>query len=593
MIVVHVTPEAVGKIGGIGAVVDGLSTADAYADRVSRTILLGPLFSTDGPVNLRLGPTGRVRYSSLDEIEGPPWREKFRPIEKTYDVGIIYGTRWLTDACTGKQVEAEVLLIDVFHANKDRLNLFKGELFDKFDVPSAQFESTWEYEQYVRLAEPGYEALRAIGCDGDGEQVVILAHEYMGMPTALKAVMAGEPNYRTVFYAHEVASVRPIVEKTEGHDTMFYNVLDAAAESGRYIEDVFPQVSDSYKHPLVKAARYCDCVFAVGDFVAKELKFLDRHFSTMEVDLVYNGIPAMAISLEEKQLSRRRMIQYASNLFGWAPTWTFTHVARPVLSKGIWRDLRVLDAMEPLLAERGESAVFFMLGTLAGQRRPQDIRQMEKVYGWPVVHEVGYPDLCHGEQVVGETFEAFNQNHEAVKVVLVNQWDWGRKFCGARMPEEMTFTDNRRGTDVEFGLSVYEPFGISQFEPLCFGSVCVVSNVCGCMGYARKAAENGGLDGNIIEADFLSLPEKMTIDEMLKLSIADRDRIENVEARQMAAEVIEYLPRGEGALAERMESGLRLARQMSWERVVEDYFLPSLERAASTPNGQVVFTAGK
>ena len=80
MIVVHVTHEAVGKIGGIGAVVDGLATADAYADRVSRTILLGPLFSTDGPVNLRLGPTGRVRYSSLDEVEGPPWREKFRPI---------------------------------------------------------------------------------------------------------------------------------------------------------------------------------------------------------------------------------------------------------------------------------------------------------------------------------------------------------------------------------------------------------------------------------------------------------------------------------------------------------------------------------
>ena len=41
MIVVHVTHEAVEKIGGIGAVLAGLMTAEAYAKIVSRTILLG------------------------------------------------------------------------------------------------------------------------------------------------------------------------------------------------------------------------------------------------------------------------------------------------------------------------------------------------------------------------------------------------------------------------------------------------------------------------------------------------------------------------------------------------------------------------
>ena len=49
MIVVHVTHEAVEKIGGIGAVIAGLMTADAYQEKVSRTILLGPLLSTDRP----------------------------------------------------------------------------------------------------------------------------------------------------------------------------------------------------------------------------------------------------------------------------------------------------------------------------------------------------------------------------------------------------------------------------------------------------------------------------------------------------------------------------------------------------------------
>ena len=58
MIAIHVTHEAVEKIGGIGAVIAGLTTANAYSKEVSRTVLIGPLLSTDRPVNLRLGEGG-------------------------------------------------------------------------------------------------------------------------------------------------------------------------------------------------------------------------------------------------------------------------------------------------------------------------------------------------------------------------------------------------------------------------------------------------------------------------------------------------------------------------------------------------------
>ena len=48
----------------------------------------------------------------------------------------------------------------------------------------------------------------------------------MGMPTALAAILEGErSNFRTIFYAHEVATMRRIVEGHPGHDTMFYNVM--------------------------------------------------------------------------------------------------------------------------------------------------------------------------------------------------------------------------------------------------------------------------------------------------------------------------------------------------------------------------------
>ena len=579
MIVVHVTHEAVEKIGGIGTVIAGLTTADAYDDAVDRTILLGPLLNTDGPVNRRLGQGGNVIYSSVDAICPPEWREKFLAIEKTYDVGIIYGTREVADACSGKTVEVEALIVDVFHANRARLNLFKAELFKKFRVPSQGFEDIWEYEEYVRLAEPGFEALKALGCN-NGNQMVILSHEYMGMPTALKAILDGAEHTRTVFYAHEVASVRPIVEKSPGHDTMFYNVLSQASRNGQTCESVFPAVTDNYKHALVKAARYCDHVFAVGDFVVEELKFLDRHFKTMDIDLVYNGIPAEQITVAQKLASKDRLQQYAEDLLGSRPDWVFSHVARPVLSKGIWRDLSVLHHIEPLLAERGQTAVYFMLGTLAGQRRRQDVRQMERVYGWPVTHEEGYPDLCQGEEVVGQMFDDFNRHHEMSRAVLVNQWDWNRQVCGDRMPAEMGFADLRHGTDLEFGLSVYEPFGISQLEPLSFGALCLVSNICGCTGFARRAAANRPETENVIEANFLRVPPDLDIRQLLELSIPERDAVESAEARRMAELVDQRLSSDPQVLGRRIAEGYELARRMSWEHVVREYFLPSLARTA-------------
>jgi hypothetical protein len=582
MNVVHVTHEVVEKIGGIGAVIAGLVTAKAYQQKVSRTILIGPLLDTSRPVNLRLGEGGKILYSSLDGVYPSPWRERFMPIERTYDVGIIYGKRRVQEPCNGQTVEVEALVIDVFHANRNRLNLFKAELYKKFAVPSERFESIWEYEEYVRLATPAVEALGALGCFDNGAKTVILAHEYMGMPTALKAVLDGKPYTRTVFYAHEVASVRPIVEKTAGHDTMFYNVLRAGMREGRTLEQVFPEVFDNYKHSLVKAARYCDHIFAVGNYIEEELHFLDPHFRTMDVDLVYNGVPTSPVTLEAKQQSMERMRTYAVNLFGARPTWVFTHVCRPVLSKGLWRDLGVLHPMDAMLAGLGETAVYFLLGTLAGQRRPQDIRHMERVYGWPVAHEEGYPDLCGGEEVLGDMCDNFNRNHQAIRAVLVNQWDWNRRYVGERIPQDMTFADIRRGTDVEFGLSVYEPFGISQFEPLSCGALCVVSSVCGCAGFARRAAGGQEVE-NVLVADYLKVAQGLSLEQLHDLPTQERDRIESGENLRLAKLILQRLPRDSQTVARRIADGNELAGKMSWEHVVEDYFLPSLERAVGRP----------
>ena len=78
---VHVTHETVDKVGGIGAVLQGFFTSQRYLDTVERSILVGPLFTTEGSVSDRLGEDGEVLYSSIDGFMNTGYASTFRKIE--------------------------------------------------------------------------------------------------------------------------------------------------------------------------------------------------------------------------------------------------------------------------------------------------------------------------------------------------------------------------------------------------------------------------------------------------------------------------------------------------------------------------------
>src|SRR4051794_41047118 len=374
--VVHVTHEAIQKIGGIGAVLQGLLTSRIYLDQVPRNILVGPFWPGEETGDRRLGPQGEVLYSSFDQLYRSPLASRFREIEQEYGVNIIYGRRKFVDKETGVTSVPEVLLIDVSRFDPAKIGVFKFELWEKFGVDSSKFENIWDYEQYVRLARPAIAALHALGAASSvSEPCVIFSHEYMGMPTALAAVMEGDrSNFRTIFYAHEVATMRRIVEGHPGHDTMFYNVLRSAMAAGHFVEDVFGDQSNYYKHSLVKAARFCDGIFAVGDYTLKEARFLGPDFITVDAQIAYNGVPCWKIDVSEKMRSRNKLRQYCKTLLKYEPDYVFSHVTRLVPSKGMWRDLRVLEHLESHLRQRNETAVLFSLSTEVPARRPEDIR---------------------------------------------------------------------------------------------------------------------------------------------------------------------------------------------------------------------------
>jgi len=577
--VVHVTHEAAGKIGGIGAVLEGMFTSHAYNDAVGRTVLVCPLFSTEGGVSERLGEGGEVLYSSLDGLVRSNYHQNFRRIEDDFGVEIVYGRRRFTDPMNGLTSQPEIILIDVTRMEKTPIDGFKGGLFREFGIRSDRYEWLWDFEQWVRLAVPAVEALKAIGACDQNKPTIIVAHEFMGMPTALAGIL--DPyDFKTVFYAHEVAPMRKIVEEHTGHDTMFYNVLEKAHDTDLYVNDVFGDQSHYFKYALVNAARYCDNILAVGDCVVDELKFMAPEFGVSDIDLTYNGIPAYDISLAEKYESRDKLRLYSKNLLGWEPDFVFTHVTRLVSSKGLWRDLRVLEHMDREFCTQGKTAVLFVLSTETHRRREQDIHQMEAEYNWPVAHREGMPDLSGGEAAYYAGVQEFNTRSRNIKVVFINQFGFDPQACGYRMPADMEFMDIRKGSDVEFGQSIYEPFGIAQLEPLTFGGICVLTNVCGCAGFVKTVAGTENIP-NVIFADYTELngDAGMDMDQMLKIDTDFRNRIEHKISEKIALEICARLPKNDAEFNRMLQSGYELARHMGWESVVEKYVLKSLHKA--------------
>jgi hypothetical protein len=578
--VAHVTHEAIQKIGGIGAVLHGLLTSKTYLDRVNRNILVGPFWPSDGHGEQRLGSGGEVLYSSLDNLYRSPLADRFRNIEQTFGVGIVYGRRKFLDKETGVTSLPEVLLIDVSRYDAKKIGEFKFQLWEKFGIDSSKYESVWDYEQYTRLAQPAIAALHALGATGVSEPCIILSHEYMGMPTCLAAILEGDrSNFRTIFHAHECATMRRIVEGHPGHDTMFYNVMRSAMIEGHFVEDVFGDQSGYYKHALIKATRFCDNIFAVGDYTLKEMRFLGSDFISVDAQLAYNGVPHWKISLDEKTASRNKLRKYCKTLLKYEPDYVFSHVTRLVPSKGLWRDLRVLEHVELMLRARNETAVLFALTTEVPARRIDDIRMMEQNYHWPVVHREGPPDMSYGETAYYTGVQEFNAQSRNVKVVFINQFGFDPKTCGVRMLPDMEFMDIRKGSDAEFGQSIYEPFGIAQVEPISFGGICVFTNICGCAGFVEKIT-GGEPTPNVIVADYTELPEKgLRPEQLMSIGQPQRDAIEHHVSQKVAKELMDRLPRSPKEFEQFIQRGYDLATHMSWDAVARDYILPGMDRA--------------
>lgn len=587
-LVIHATHEAGVKVGGIGAVLDGLLSASTYNEQVQRTILAGPMMAADPAIAGRLidpveGLT--ICYSSLHgKVDGvsEETRAALQRVEQTFQIAVLYGVRRFG------AFAHEVLLVDASNPDQQQVSEFKDHLWQNCGIDCARYRDSNEFNLHIAIAAPLFAAIKALGADNRlaRNEKFIIAHEWLGMPLVFASQLAEPGEWRTIFYAHELATARNLVELHPGHDTRFYNALFKAREWRLNLESVFGNQEHLFKHAIVRQALRCDNILAVGDLVEEELRFLGGGFATTNIDLVYNGIPSASITLPEKQESKRRLQQYAQNLLGYRPDYVFSHVTRLVTSKALWRDLRVLEHLDGMLHNEGKSGVVFMLSSSnSSGRRDEWVTAWEQQYGWPVGHRGDNGDLLNLEwPFFFDGVQPFNRRATNLHVVLVNQFGWSRGRCGLRMPAEMEFADLRQGTDLEFGQSIYEPFGAAQLEPLTYGALCCVSSVCGCVGFLSRVAGVTDKLPNTIVADYCTLPAGYWLGspyDALAIDQGVRDWIEGSNSLYTAHAIHQRLPRSEADTQALLDSGYGAAQQMSWEVVARDYFLLGLRRAVN------------
>ena len=191
---IHVTHEAVYKVGGIGTVLEGLinSRPVPRRRRPHRARLPHVLSRTEG--TLRLGPGGIIEYSSLDQIYNGPYADAFRQVERDFGVRLAYGRRPLEDGPTGTPHRLRSAAGRPPRGmNLQRVNALKGQLYEHYGLRSDRYQHIWEFEQYVQVAPPAVAALEAMHLATDDAPAVVFAHEFMGVPNGARLARLLQP----------------------------------------------------------------------------------------------------------------------------------------------------------------------------------------------------------------------------------------------------------------------------------------------------------------------------------------------------------------------------------------------------------------
>ncbi len=559
----------------LSRVVRALVESDAYREQVERTIIVGLADANCGCwFDVNRAGSNRVHYWREGGVSDRRYSAIFEGLEKKFGSQYVYGQvdGELNEEGTGRSVE--FVLIDVRQVNIHPVNALKGWLFEEFGIESIRYEHENDYERLIRLAPAALGAIRALLKPSPANPPVIISHDMTGMPTALAAVLDPLVLFKTMYCAHRVPMVRTIVEGHPGHDLMYNTLRRWAREHDYYLSDLFGSQEFNYEYALIGAARFCDNIMAMSRRIKEGLHFLSPSLKEARIELMYHGVVVAPVSYEAKNQARQKVRQMALKRLGVCPDHIVTRRDHLDTANAIWRDFRVLAALNQELLDAGKTAVF-VLTPPGGDGADRCMAGADALQS------------MSARQYWKEWFDQFNQRNTNIKIMI---FDTGSLEDYER--ERVTAEDILLAGDIELSQNIYRPSCTRPLQTVAVGGLCVASDSCGLNDLLADIADRseGGtrrfgpgrltaLD-LVIRADYTrEFSEVNDRAAIMQIGQAQRDQMEDEVARQVAQIIYERLPRSESELAERMEYGRELLQAVTWDAVCKRYFIPALEYA--------------
>ena len=105
-------------------------------------------------------------------------------------------------------------------------------------------------------------------------------------------------------------------------------------------------------------------------------------------------------------------------------------------------------------------------------------------------------------------------------------------------------------------------------------------SVCGCVGFMRDVTGAESVK-NVIIADYTNLDNRQLpdIEDMLNIDQSVQDQIEHNVSEKVAMQICSRLAKNESEIESMIRTGYNLAKNMSWDIVMKNYLLSSLQKA--------------
>jgi hypothetical protein len=246
-----------------------------------------------------------------------------------------------------------------------------------------------------------------------------------------------------------------------------------------------------------------------------------------------------------------------------------------VKSKGIWRDIKILWLLDKYFEKENLKGIYILLATQIPQGRPAELIDiMVKEYGWPFNHRIGWPDLVGYEIEIYQYIEKFNQKAKNIKAIFINQYGLSKRKCGIDFPEDISTKDLKLASDAEFGLSIYEPFGISHIEALPSGGLSLLSTSCGVFYLLEKVFKEDFKP--YVAIDFIDIGKDLPEHALLELTHEKREILEELTIAKCAENLFKKIPKNQKERVEIFEKIQPYLKELDWETIVKKYFLPGL-----------------